>query len=250
MDREDVFYSVKIINWGKYQHVRGLRDIKRPSWFSVSNRISDDPIIAAAPIEYRWTWICILSEASSQHHPDGILTLSRRQFSGRHQLPDNILHGAIKYFSKYGLLRYRRKDPRTFRDRKCTLQYITEHNKTVYTETQSEIATQHGDNFNTTKTVNLLVEIWNKSKPSSLAEVKSVSSGSKRFKQAGARWRERPDREYWAEVFRRIGESSFLTGDNDRGWRADFEWATRPDKHDEIMSGKYERRTKLRKLEI
>jgi len=39
------------------------------------------------------------------------------------------------------------------------------------------------------------------------------------------------------EVFKKIPQIPFLTGDNDRGWRADFEYAMRPEKFLKILEG-------------
>lgn len=39
------------------------------------------------------------------------------------------------------------------------------------------------------------------------------------------------------EVFKKIPQIPFLTGDNDRGWRADFEYTMRPEKFLKILEG-------------
>ena len=38
------------------------------------------------------------------------------------------------------------------------------------------------------------------------------------------RWAENNQLEVWESVFKKFGSSSFYTGDNDRGWKADFDW--------------------------
>jgi len=42
-----------------------------------------------------------------------------------------------------------------------------------------------------------------------------------------------------ASVLRMAGESSFLNGQNDKAWKADFEWIMRPQNFVKIMEGKY-----------
>ncbi len=41
------------------------------------------------------------------------------------------------------------------------------------------------------------------------------------------------------EVLRRAGESDFLNGINDKGWKADFEWLMRPTNFVKVLEGKY-----------
>lgn len=48
------------------------------------------------------------------------------------------------------------------------------------------------------------------------------------------------------DVFRIAGESDFLNGKNDKGWKADFEWIIRPTNFVKIMEGKYSNTTKQR----
>lgn len=46
------------------------------------------------------------------------------------------------------------------------------------------------------------------------------------------------------EVFRIANDSAFLTGDNDRGWKADFDFIMREDKFIAILEGKYNTKSK------
>ena len=50
-----------------------------------------------------------------------------------------------------------------------------------------------------------------------------------------------PTKAAWRELFKKIKQSPFLTGDNDRGWKASFDWVveneTNPTK---VMEGKYD----------
>jgi len=41
------------------------------------------------------------------------------------------------------------------------------------------------------------------------------------------------------EVFQLVGQSQFLTGQNDRGWKADFDWIIKPQNFYKILEGKY-----------
>lgn len=62
---------------------------------------------------------------------------------------------------------------------------------------------------------------------------------SKREQHCRARLKERP-LEKWREIFRLIASTPFLCGQNDRGWKADFDWITKnDDSAAKILEGKY-----------
>lgn len=84
-----------------------------------------------------------------------------------------------------------------------------------------------------------LAEIWNQNR-GSLSEVRGCS-GTRR-KHAELRWREESSPEYWARIVQRIARSPFCSGDNDRGWRADFDFLIRPETRHKVEEGKYDDR--------
>lgn len=87
---------------------------------------------------------------------------------------------------------------------------------------------------------NHIMDAWNEWRDPKFPSVQGLTPGSPRFKNAHARWREKPDKEYWGLVVRKINESKFCLGDNDRGWVADFEFLVRPDNHHKILEGKFD----------
>lgn len=68
-----------------------------------------------------------------------------------------------------------------------------------------------------------------------------VKRSSKRRKATiRARLKEVSDLDYWVATFIRVSESRFCNGENDRGWRADFDFVLKPDSHLKINEGKYD----------
>lgn len=65
---------------------------------------------------------------------------------------------------------------------------------------------------------------------------------AKRKVAAKARWADKYWRENWREAVERAAGSSFLTGQNDRGWVMDLEFFLRPDTVTKILEGKYDDR--------
>ena len=47
------------------------------------------------------------------------------------------------------------------------------------------------------------------------------------------------DMDEMAEVFEKVGKSKFLNGDNDRKWKADFDWIIKPANRVKILEDKY-----------
>lgn len=64
----------------------------------------------------------------------------------------------------------------------------------------------------------------------------------RRTKTFNARSKDRYWRDTLPEALRRISSSSFLRGENDRGWKANIDWFLRADTLTNIMEGKYDDR--------
>lgn len=56
--------------------------------------------------------------------------------------------------------------------------------------------------------------------------------------------KEKIDEEVFKQICIKANQSNFLIGENDRNWKADFDFVTRTDKAMQILEGKYENRQK------
>ena len=90
-------------------------------------------------------------------------------------------------------------------------------------------------------------ELWNDT-ALSLGKVREIVG--KRKIMLGARWKEHPDLDWWATYFDRIEASAFLTGKNDRGWKARFDWVIDPTNMNKILEGCYDDRRKEESHEL
>ncbi len=83
-----------------------------------------------------------------------------------------------------------------------------------------------------------LVNLWNSECGELLGKVIQVTE--KRKAHIKARLKERPLPE-WSPIFRRIAASRFLTGRNEKGWKADFDWFMKgPDNVVRLLEGKFD----------
>lgn len=82
----------------------------------------------------------------------------------------------------------------------------------------------------------ILFWIWNENR-GSLPE--AVALTKQRESAARQRWKEVPDEEYWRSVVMKMSVSSFCCGENDRGWRADFDFFLKPSTHVKVAEGMF-----------
>lgn len=91
-----------------------------------------------------------------------------------------------------------------------------------------------------------VVELWNSLE--GFAKVKSMP------KTRGAHLKARLDDPFFAkeypEALRKVAASAFLSGKNDRGWKADFDWFIKPDSVTKIMEGKYDGRNPQQEFQM
>lgn len=81
-------------------------------------------------------------------------------------------------------------------------------------------------------------EAWNHmARDCGLPEVKKMTS--ERERRLLARMRDF-DIDDWTEAIRAIRRSPFLLGDNDRGWRASFDWLLQPRSLTKLIEGQYD----------
>lgn len=80
-------------------------------------------------------------------------------------------------------------------------------------------------------------DLFNKTCPS-LSKVNKLTDGRK--KKLAARWKDMPDLQQWESLFKLVEQTPFLTGQNDRGWKASFDWLIENDTNVmKVLEGKY-----------
>jgi len=88
---------------------------------------------------------------------------------------------------------------------------------------------------------------WNAMAGESLPNV--IRMTKKRKSAIQSRWRDDDWKEHWSEALAKIPERPFLMGDNDRGWKADFDFFIKPDTVTKILEGKYAGSRRLTSME-
>jgi hypothetical protein len=83
---------------------------------------------------------------------------------------------------------------------------------------------------------------WNRHKSPTMPTWRETSRARKA--QADVRLDERTDLDEWAAIIKRIADSSFCNGENERGWVADPAFLLKPDTATKVLEGKYDNRTR------
>lgn len=84
-----------------------------------------------------------------------------------------------------------------------------------------------------------LMAVWNSNR-GPLPKVNGMTNGRK--PHARARLAETPDLARWTSATKRLAASPFCRGENDRRWKADFDFLLQPDTLTKIEEGKYDAR--------
>lgn len=91
--------------------------------------------------------------------------------------------------------------------------------------------------------LSLVFEGWNKNAENTTLP-KCLVLSDKRRRALESRLRDEFFAENWRAALQKILKSEFLTGTNDRGWTASFDWFIQPDSVIRIMEGKYSKAEK------
>lgn len=79
-----------------------------------------------------------------------------------------------------------------------------------------------------------IFEQWNATGP-----VKCLVVSDKRRRHIANRWNDPFFKAHWQQAIAMISKSPFCCGENDRGWRASFDWFIQPDTVAKVIEGKY-----------
>jgi hypothetical protein len=154
------------------------------------------------------------------------------------RLPNGTLY--IKNWEEYALTsRYKRLISGKAEVTSGKAEAKTETKTETYTkkETETDIQTHVARPLSEKE---LIFCQWNQfAKERGLAEIKQIIPDSTRERRLKSRM---SDKEFnFPILLEKISQQSFLLGDGDRGWKADFDWILKPSNYQKIMEGGYGR---------
>jgi hypothetical protein len=213
----------EIRNWQKFNP---RSDRANYSWFRLQNDFFHDQAIFELSDGQKVLYLFVLCEASKKN--SGRVSLTSEYLSAvLKRKPSEIIRDS-EHLKSVGVLT---ENPAAFSrlndGKEPALRPATDErtNETGLTENPAANAAHP------------IVEIWNRER-GTLAGVRGISGS--RAKALKLRWEENPSEAFWIEVITRAAASPFLTGKNDRNWRADFDFILKPDSAHRILEGKYD----------
>lgn len=222
-----IYFRIK--NWMKHQHYKD----RRPPWIKLHTSLFDDYEFQQLTDIQRWHLVAIwlLASCSNRFHPDGDPLLPEDERFLTNQSGMNNKIDLKPLYSTGFLVRYQ-NDIAPQAD--CPLE-VEAYKEETETETETKIKVK------IPATVTDLSLAWNRI-CTSLPKCTKITD--KRKTHAKARLKEYTMAE-WEDVFTKIESNLFLCGNNDRGWKATFDWIIRsPDNVVGVLEGKYDRQAK------
>ena len=232
-------------------------------WFRLYDEMLDDPKAQRLPPQDFKIWINLLCLASRNDgklpcisdiafalrisENDAVTMVERLHIAGlidkRNGGPDGFRyspHGWEKRQYKSDNSADRVKKHREKRNGECNVSCnVTETPPDTETDTDTETDKKDMSSDDDRVSVKDIVEAWNElAEAKGLAKVVRVTDT--RRKQIQARIKEyEPDD--WSKALTAIYKSKFLCGENDRGWKADFDFLLQPKSFVKLVEGAYDR---------
>lgn len=232
-------------------------------WFRLYDEMLDDPKAQRLPPQDFKIWINLLCLASRNDgklpcisdiafalrisENDAVTMVERLHIAGlidkRNGGPDGFRyspHGWERRQYKSDNSADRVKKHREKRNSECNVSCnVTETPPDTETDTETETDKRDMSSDDDRVSVKDIVEAWNElAEAKGLAKVVRVTDS--RRKQIQARIKEyEPDD--WSKALTAIYKSKFLCGENDRGWKADFDFLLQPKSFVKLVEGAYDR---------
>ena len=232
---------MKIRNWSKFQHFKD----RRPPWIKLYRDLIDDPSYHALDAEAAKYLILIWLIASEDENQEGFLPdtkkLAFRLRISEQKLIKSILPSLCEWLIQDDInlisSRYHH-DINMISTRYQSDTPETETETETEAETEAEAEAGQAPRPPSLSPADILVE-WNSmAKRTGIPKASMTSSRRKSLKE---RLKDRQWRESFRDAIAAIPKIPFLTGSNDRGWRANIDWFIRPDSVAKTIEGVYGR---------
>jgi hypothetical protein len=217
MEKELNYIEVSVLNWDRYQSNKKNGEYSSLLRFSLAANFFSDSKIVRLSSSSKLLFVYILAECAKQNRGFCTLLFPILTLTLQKRLPKVL--ACISELESFQLI----SKNCSYKEKEIKEKKRKEKNTpTILSESS---ALHHP-----------LFLIWN-SNCGTLPKAEQLSP--KRIKSCRARWKDNPSEDYWTKAVVEITESSFCCGENERGWRANFDWFLKPDTHISVLEGKY-----------
>lgn len=227
--------SIRIENWDKYNP---RKDIKNPSWFAFSNRMLENPdIYNLTHGEFR-AWVYCLTKASQSNNDT--IQIDIRHANRICNITVNDFNGMIRKMLESGSLYVDVRNPYVS-VRECT-QSVHDRQTDITNKQTNNIVNSRIDHAEVCldsgihehpleiapmtfeEKASMIAEYWN-----DVAELNNLPKVKKpltkdRLAAMKPAMAEFPSFSDWHRIIAGVTDNSFNLGDNDRKWKANFDW--------------------------
>lgn len=249
---------------------------KKLPWLRLHTEIVDDPKMASLSGDEFRVWVYLMCMARESYAP-GTIGMDAAGIAWRMRLPNDLVERSLAKFESSGMIRRdaltvsiakwearqyekpsdtpreSRKRKRKERDKGVTAEpghaHVTPTSRVPSVQSRTDTEQNRPEQNDAAPppaplvcSPEAVVGAWNTVCGDVLPKVSKITPG--RRDKVRVRCREDAARVHgwWTSYFGRIRHTPFLTGENDRGWKADFDWAVESESNVvKVLEGKYER---------
>lgn len=241
-------------------------------WVSVHRKIQDNVLWQDKPFSKGQAWIDILLDVNHRENEvllgneiikveSGEMITSIRKLCDRWGWSNTKVRNFLELLTKQDMITYKSDTKKTLvkvlnysdyqgldickNDAKTHQKHNKNTSKTHQKHTNNNVNNSNNENNDNKEQKKPAVpyqkikELYNEICGDELLSIRTMSD--RRRKHLRARWNEEGNLDIFEYLFKKTIESDFLTGDNDRGWKADFDWLIKNETNfNKVLEGRYE----------
>lgn len=223
--------DISVRNWDRYNPKKSAF---RYTWFRFDNDFCNDDDFADFDAEERLVWIYILCQCSKKQRTD--VKIRPDQIDKKLGIKPKKVLASVQKMAAYGMLTHLGSEE-TDLDLTCFPGHSLD---STYIHTNIQTNKQEPKGSLSSGDDHPLVKAWNEH-CGDLPKVQRVNPA--RLQKIKARWKDCDTIEQWVGVIKKIAASPWHTGQNDRGWKANFDFLLKPDTFHKALEGAYDNRT-------
>lgn len=222
--------EIKISNWDKYNP---RKDLKSLTWIRLDGDIGFSESLFGLSVNAKWLWIFLLSYSSKKNSGD--FSIEKKYLSHHSGIKICELDDLLQDLFRNGLLLINTVSSRTRSDSPGNVTDTIEnvsYERTIRTNEHSipvcngPLVSDEVDQEieESSLSADAIAEIWNiVAKPNMLPCVK-IPLSKDRIKQMQKPMKEFTEIRDWEKIIEQIQENPFNLGENERKWKANFDW--------------------------